>query len=590
MERCGIMIEPRDYFSAKEHNIRSILTYENKRFRVPDYQRNFAWKKEELIQLWNDFNITFSNSFNLDYTQKMNVKPHFFGTILLTESDNEFEITDGQQRLTVSTIFLKALLEISYKLENTSERSGIFSMITPLIQRNDYGEDYDQRVYLDNTVNDLYKNYILLSNDPQDRENYLRLRPIRIQNPTSSLQRLKEAYEFFLVNLHKEFPDTLSQVELHAKLKAYIKTFTRLFTLLEIRVKDRETAYTIFGTINNRGKDLTDSDIIKNEIFKSVEEARRHEIKDKWDSIIENIDTEDLTDYLRFQYASAYGPIKKMNLFKGITDLISVRDPISFLEQLKNESEWYARVSLIGAPYWSEDITKKLEAFKTLDISHSLPLLLTGAVLYNDNEINFERIVNATLVFCFRYFTLAKNSVENLEKEIGNLSRFIRNNEKTLDDVIKYMKDLTNDQEFFNHFNTFATKSNNIAFYILEQLEKNRMTGVVPLPHSPSQHVEHIMPKKPSKAASRINDWGHVRYNVEYKDFVYKLGNLIILESDLNQKVGNKDFTSKKSIYLTSGLSYPRDIAASQNNWDFASITTRQERMALEALNIWSYY
>ncbi|PGN04329.1 DUF262 domain-containing protein [Priestia megaterium] len=584
------MIEPRDYFSAKEHNIKSILTYENKRFRVPDYQRNFAWTTDELQQLWNDFTITFNNSFNSDYTQKMNVKPHFFGTILLTESDHEYEITDGQQRLTVSTVFLKALLEISYKLNDPLEQSGVFSMITPLIQRNDYGEEYEQRVYLDSTINDLYKEYILLSTNQQDREDYLRLRPIRIQNPTSSQQRLKEAYEFFLTRLNKEFPDTLSQEELHAKLKAYIKTFTRLFTLLEIRVKDRETAYTIFGTINNRGKDLTDSDIIKNEIFKSVEENRRHEIKDKWDNIIDNIDTEDLTDYLRFQYASVFGPVKKMNLFKVITDLLGQRDPISYLEQLNNESEWYARVSLVGAPYWSEGITKKLEAFKTLDISHSLPLLLTGAVLYNDNETNFERIVNATLVFCFRYFTLAKNSVENLEKEIGKLSRALRNNEKTLDEVIEYLKELTTDQQFFNHFNSFVTKSNNIAFYILEQLEKNRMSGVVPLPHSPSQHVEHIMPKKPSIATRRINEWSHVRHNVEYKDFVYRLGNLIILESDLNQRVGNKDFTDKKVIYLTSGLSYPRDIAATYHNWDFGSITTRQERMAHEALNIWKYY
>ncbi|MGQ3380766.1 DUF262 domain-containing protein [Priestia endophytica] len=584
------MIEPRDYFSAKEHNIKSILTYENKRFRVPDYQRNFAWTKNELQQLWNDFTITFNNSFNSDFTQKMDVKPHFFGTILLTESDNEYEITDGQQRLTVSTIFLKAILEISSNLNDPLEQSGIFSIITPLIQRNDYGEEYEQRVYLDSTINDLYKEYILLSTNQQDREDYLRLKPIRVQNPTSSQQRLKEAYEFFLERLNEEFPDTLSQEELHAKLKAYIKAFTRLFTLLEIRVKDRETAYTIFGTINNRGKDLTDSDIIKNEIFKSVEETRRHEIKDKWDNIIDNIDTEDLTDYLRFQYASVFGPVKKMNLFKVITELLGQRDPISYLEQLNNESEWYARVSLVGAPYWSENITKKLEAFKTLDISHSLPLLLTGAVLYNDNETNFERIVNATLVFCFRYFTLAKNSVENLEKEIGKLSRALRNNEKNLDEVIEYLKELTTDQQFFNHFNSFSTKSNNIAFYILEQLEKNRMTGVVPLPHSPSQHVEHIMPKKPSTAASRINEWSHVRNNVEYKDFAYRLGNLIILESDLNQRMGNKDFKDKKVIYLTSGLSYPRDIAAAYHNWDFGSITTRQERMAQEALNIWKYY
>lgn len=95
----------------------------------------------------------------------------------------------------------------------------------------------------------------------------------------------------------------------HGKLVCYIKAFTRLFTVLKIVVKERETAYTIFGTLSNRGKDLTDSDIIKNEIFQSVEEERSHLIKNKWDSIIESIENEDLTGYIRFHFASQFKPI-----------------------------------------------------------------------------------------------------------------------------------------------------------------------------------------------------------------------------------------------------------------------------------------
>ncbi|WP_227938995.1 DUF262 domain-containing protein [Alkalihalobacillus deserti] len=583
-------MEPRDYFIAKEHNIKSILTNENRVFRVPDYQRNFAWTLDELEQFWIDFKNTFENAYTPNLVQKLEVKPHFFGTILLTESSNEFEITDGQQRLTVSTIFLKVLLEVSFRLNNQTEKSGISSIITPLLQRNDYDQPFEQRLYLDSTVNDLYKNYIVLSKCDTDRENYLRIHPIGKQNPPSSRQRLKEAYNFFLEQLSIEFPENITQEILHEKLKCYISTFIRLFTVLEIRVRDRETAYTIFGTINNRGKDLTDSDIIKNEIFKSVEEHRRDSIKQKWDTIIENIDSEDLTDYLRFQYASVHGPVKKVSLFKVISNLIAKVDSIQYLEQLKDESIWYARINLLGASHWNEQITKKLTAFKALDITHSLPLLLTGAVLFNNEEVNFERLVNATLVFCFRFFTLGKNSVENLEKEIGQMSEALRNSNRTLEDTINYMEQLTSDQEFLTDFINFSTKSNNIAFYILENLERQRMTGVVPLPHSPSQHVEHIMPKKPSQAARRLAEWNHVRNNPEYKDFVYRLGNLIILESDLNQKVSNKDFSDKKPIYKDSGLSYPRELYASQKIWDFGAITTRQQRMANEALTIWRYY
>ncbi|MNF15496.1 hypothetical protein D3C80_2181350 [compost metagenome] len=64
----------------------------------------------------------------------------------------------------------------------------------------------------------------------------------------------------------------------------------------------------------------------------------------------------------------------------------------------------------------------------------------------------------------------------------------------------------------------------------------------------------------------------------------------MILESDKNQIVGNKEFNQKKLIYETSGLTYPRDISATFNIWDFATINTRQQRMAQEALNVWRYY
>ncbi|MDA1810961.1 MULTISPECIES: DUF262 domain-containing protein [Bacillus] len=587
------MIEIRDYFVAKEHNIRTILTDGNRALKVPDYQRNFAWTNEELSQFWDDFKNAYENAFNPDFTQKLSAKPHFFGTILLTESNtntNEFEITDGQQRLTVSTIFLRALLEISFRLKNPTEQSGIATMIIPLIQRNDYGESFEQRLYLDNTVNEVYTEYIINSKDQMERDNYLRLHPIKIQTPPSSSQRLKEAYDFFLEKLSKEFSDELSQYHLHEQLKCYIKAFSRLFTLLEIRVKNRETAYTIFGTINKRGKGLTDSDIIKNEIFKSVKEHRRHEIKEKWDSIIDSIDTEDLTDYLRFQYASIYGPVKKVDLFRVITQLLTEVDPITYLDQLKIEADWYARVNLIGATHWNNNITKKLEAFKSLDVSHSIPLLLTGAVLYNNNEHEFERLVNATLVFCLRYFTIGRTSVENLEREIGNMSKSLRDGTRDLNSTISYMHSLTTDQEFSHDFSIFATKSSAVAFYLLNQLEINRMSGVVPLPHGPSQHIEHIMPKKPSKARTRLSEWSHVRDNPEYKDYVHRLGNMLILESDINQSVGNKDFNNKKNLYHNSGLSYPRDISATYTIWDFANIQNRQHRLATEALAIWRYY
>ncbi|PAD71790.1 DUF262 domain-containing protein, partial [Paenibacillus campinasensis] len=224
------------------------------------------------------------------------------------------------------------------------------------------------------------------------------------------------------------FPLDISQGELIEKLKCFINSFTRFFVVLQLTVNQSDTAYKIFGTINNRGRDLTDSDIIKNELFMSVPNEKRDQVKEQWDSIIETVESEDLTEYLRFQYASSIGPVKLVNLYDAITGHLQKNDPINYLEDLAVESEWFARINLIGGDFWSGNIKEKLNVIKNnLDISHSIPLLLTGAVLYNQDLKSFERLVNATVVFCFRYFTIGKNSVSNLEREIGFMSRSLRN-------------------------------------------------------------------------------------------------------------------------------------------------------------------
>lgn len=586
------MFEPKDFFSAEEHSIRSLFTDKDKVFKIPDYQRNFAWTNHELDQFWEDLKNVITGSYDLSTYSLRIAKPHFFGTILLTKADNQYEVTDGQQRLTVTTILLKVLHDVSNRISNVQDRSGISSLITPLIQKNIYGEPFQARLKLDSTVNNFFENYILLKNTISERADYLRLHPITISN--SATQRLKNAHDFFESKMKEEFPLDISQGELIEKLKCFINSFTRFFVVLQLTVNQSDTAYKIFGTINNRGRDLTDSDIIKNELFMSVPNEKRDQVKEQWDSIIETVESEDLTEYLRFQYASSIGPVKLVNLYDAITGHLQKNDPINYLEDLAVESEWFARINLIGGDFWSGNIKEKLNVIKNnLDISHSIPLLLTGAVLYNQDLKSFERLVNATVVFCFRYFTIGKNSVSNLEREIGFMSRSLRNIEretsiKDIDSLIDYMHKLTDDSTFERRFREFSTKSSPLAYYILSELEKSYVKGVVPVPHGLEQHVEHVMPKKPSRANNRSHEWGHVRNLPEYKEYVYKLGNLLILESSINQNVGNSIFDTKKQQYKKSSLHYPKQVAF-EKNWDFTTIEERQKQMAKRAVQVWNY-
>lgn len=608
------MLQPRDYFRAEEHSLYSLLTDGNKVFCIPDYQRNFAWTGEQLEQLWDDFYKAVTASLDNGYNVRYDSKPHFFGAVVLTETDaGVYEVTDGQQRLTASTIFLKVLLEQSYRIQDPHKQAGVQSLILQAVQRNGYGQAFQPRLELGTNSNEFFRDYVLTKNNADERDQYLRLHAIPNK---SARQLIKNAHDYFTSMLTEKLPIGLQPDVLHDKLMGFINVFTRQFMFLKIVVRQPETAYVIFETLNKRGKDLSESDLIKNELFKSVHPSHRDLVKQYWDAITDNIESEDLTEYIRFQYVSKYGPVKPSELFSVIQKHIKNQNALDYLKTLVEESEWYAKVTLTGTSFWRDKIIDKLREFdkNKINVSLSIPLLLTGAILYNQDETQLYKLVNGTLTFCFRYFTIGDASVAELERQIGLMSRTLRNPKtidsltpmsqeelnnlkdierlqrvQNLDDLLGYMEWLTPDTKFMNNFAEFSAKSNELAFYILNGLEKIQQRGVRPLPHGPGQHVEHIMPKQPSRATSRANEWGHVRNDALYKDYVYRLGNLLILESEINQAVRNRDFDYKKQSYVDSGLFYPKDIASRYSIWDFFTIEARQKEMAQAALEVWTY-
>lgn len=73
--------------------------FDNKQYKIPIYQRNYAWEIEEIEQLLDDIS-SFDNE---------NGKKYYLGTLVLNKGENEYEVVDGQQRLTTIYLILKAL-------------------------------------------------------------------------------------------------------------------------------------------------------------------------------------------------------------------------------------------------------------------------------------------------------------------------------------------------------------------------------------------------------------------------------------------------------------------------------------------------
>lgn len=589
-------IQPSDYFLSQSLSLYGLLCHERKKYVVYESQRFYEWELDELNDFWSDYKKVIKNSFNSEWREDLipHQRPHFMGAIVvttdLTNHPNAYLLIDGQQRIATCTILLATLKDLISKLSGEEQKRELSATMNSFIRMNLYGEPYDPVLKLKDRINDHFLNFIQKPSTEKERLKYRRANPPKEMD--SSYKRILRAYDFFKDKLKEEFPDSLEENETHDKLLAFFKSLSRKLFFLRIEVRKENTAYVIFETLNKRGKDLSESALVKNKFFRSVKSSKRDQIEKNWEDIIDTIEDEDLTDYIRFQFMSEFdGPVKPKDLFETVAGHIDKNKALEYLKHLNVEAKWFAYINRKGTDYWSKEVNDILDAFKIIKVTHGIPLLLAGAVRFGDDDNKFQNIVKATLYFCFRYFTIGDNGVANLQREIGEMARGLRSEELSIDEMITKMKKLSPDKEFKENFKTFSTKTNSLAYYILEQLENYHLSGVEALPQSLSQHVEHIMPKRPSRAKDRTTEWSHVRNEELFNEFRNRIGNLLILESNINKAASNHTFEKKVKVYKDSGLYYPHEIIDNYSScsWDFETIKSRQYKMAETALKVWDF-
>lgn len=136
---------------------------------------------------------------------------------------------------------------------------------------------------------------------------------------------------------------------------------------------------------------------------------------------------------------------------------------------------------------------------------------------------------------------------------------------------------MISDMDFYNSFYTFTTKTTAYIRYILimihNYLDKNHEIN-----RNPSQvNIEHIMPKN-------SDQW---EIDAKTRDaYLWRLGNLALLDDKLNKKASNQPFEDKKKLYAKS-LIHPNQELANYSRWTSQEIENRQKKLAEIALKIW---
>lgn len=223
---------------ATKGNIYSILNG-NKQFLIPVYQRYYSWDLEQCRRLWNDI---------VDM-QKKNKQGHFVGSIVniaeqaMPTGVQKYMIIDGQQRITTLTLLLIALRNYANThIEDTSINA---RRIDNMLLKNEY-ESGDER----------YK--LLLTEN--DRDILIRLVE---EKPISEdiVSRLLTNYGFFLSQIEKLDLQPAEVYESIGKLQIVNITLDRAV----------DDAQAIFESLNSTGKELSESDLIRNYILMGLD-------------------------------------------------------------------------------------------------------------------------------------------------------------------------------------------------------------------------------------------------------------------------------------------------------------------------------
>lgn len=224
-------------------------------YRIPQFQRPYAWKKgEQWVPLWDDVRNLADGW--LHRQQNAKLRPHFMGAIVLQRQNNassEVEkriVVDGQQRLTTLQLLIRAAQEVFAGLDD-SERATHLRRFTSN-EESYWAEDDDNETKIrQSNLNDKYAFQGVIRNGEKGKMN--------------ANSGIRGAYGYFVTEA-KNWLNT-DPTDRPNRSDALEETLTKHFQTAAIDLDEDEQPHIIFETLNARGEALNQSDLIKNTVM-----------------------------------------------------------------------------------------------------------------------------------------------------------------------------------------------------------------------------------------------------------------------------------------------------------------------------------
>ncbi len=565
-------------------------------FEIPSYQRGYAWQERQLKDFWND----------LEHVSKLGDKFHYMHSLTLRELENElessaFEIIDGQQRLATSLILLGLLAKI------TQNKDPKYSLINlePILSYKYYG---------------LSEAFRAIMEEEKDLERF---------QTSFYAKNLIDAHAFFKEKISDTPMETLEKM-----FDALIKKM--LFSVVGLN-DSRIDPFSSFETINNRGKDLSTLELLKNRLHFVAHkicdeedlENLQNEINDTYTRIYHDLrffEDDHLESFLKHFVAYYYGEkgdFKKrllemeFNAHKRYTNNTNFDDEYEKIDDLLFYLSYSSKVWHFLHTLDEKSITlifddnRKLEMeitpkmcgllgkmrrLNALSDNAFLPLLLSLLTIqlvgrsgderhYTTKEL--EDLLEYLERFGFLVYGVAGR--DTAKKQLIELAfkafRAYRYGEENI--VIENLPTL--EKSFFNRQGNSGLELLEEYIHSKKNTEKWYQWGKV-LNYLLYEYELHHNPETTLNFDSSIESIEHILpqkpdqgYNAKEKSWaknphiVHALGNLLLIPKNANSSLSNKPFEEKRKAYLKG--SYSEKEVAKNASFGVVQIKERSENL-----------
>lgn len=533
-------------------------------YEIPKYQRDYSWDIEQWNDLWYDIQQMINDE-----------DSHYMGYLVLqTGDDKNYQVIDGQQRLTTICILILTIVKNIMLLPGSDEEKKNNQVRADAIRSTFIGNmdmltlTSTNKLVLNRNNNTFYKNFL----------SSLQEMPKRGLNASEKL--MKTAFETFSSYVKTQYKNVEQLVDLVEKIADQL-----FFTV--ITVTDELNAFKVFETLNARGVQLSSSDLLKNYLFsvansKELHETQLKELEDEWVKISDILKDVQVSDFLRIYWNSTHKTIRKNQLYRTIREEIKTPEQsFELLRNLMDKANTYIALRDPEDELWrgNQDIHDNLELLKLFNVTQPFPLLLTA---YSELSLpKFSSLLGKIVVITFRYNIICGKNPNEQEVFYNKLALQILKDKSFDINELKtgiYVPNAEFEQTFaYKEFINYS-RNNQIAKYVLSKIEK--FTTGADIDKSQST-LEHILPESPDEDVWNWED-------IKVQQYHYRLGNMTLLEYGKNKDIGNANFSEKKQVYATSTVPMTKEIGESDiSEWTEAEIDNRQKKMAEKAKGIW---